>query len=177
MLASEGGNLDNEHRRAYRHGDAFAGIGGFGLAAHQVGWSTEWACEIEPSARLIYGARLGHNELRFDSDIRFSRDIPAIDVLSGGFPCQDLSVAGKREGLVGARSGLFRHLARILHGARPKYFVFENVPGLLSSHQGRDMQTVLHGCSGFCPTIPEGGWGTSGGVIGPAYAVVDLSAN
>lgn len=155
-----------------RHGDAFAGIGGFGLAARNVGWSTVWACEIEPSARLVYGARLGHDGLRFDDNIRFSRDIPELDILTGGFPCQDLSVAGRRAGLAGERSGLFHHLARILHGSRPEFFVFENVPGLLSSHQGGDMQTVLHGCSGFCPTIPDGGWGKSGGVVGPAYAVV-----
>lgn len=157
---------------AYRHGDAFAGIGGFGLATRNVGWETTWACEIEPSARLVYSARLGHHELRFDRDIRISRDVPEFDILTAGFPCQDLSVAGKREGLAGARSGLFHHLTRILHGVRPEWFVFENVPGLLSSHQGRDMQTVLHGCSGFCPTIPDGGWGTSGGIVGPAYAVV-----
>src|SRR6185436_8977083 len=125
------------------HGDAFAGIGGFGLAARRVGWSTAWACEIEPAARSIYSARLGHDGLRFDADIRESRNLPRLDILSGGFPCQDLSVAGKRAGLAGSRSGLFFQLVRILEESRPEWFVFENVPGLLSSNGGRDMGVVL----------------------------------
>lgn len=125
------------------HGDAFAGIGGFGEAARRVGWSTVWACEIEPSARSVYSARLGHDGLRFDIDIRESRDIPSIDILTGGFPCQDISVAGKRRGLAGARSGLFFELVRILESARPTWFCFENVDALLSSNSGRDMGVVL----------------------------------
>jgi DNA (cytosine-5)-methyltransferase 1 len=125
------------------HGDAFAGIGGFGLAAKRVGWNTVWACEIEPSARAIYSARLGHDGLRFDTDIRESQDLPRIDILTGGFPCQDISIAGKRRGLAGKRSGLFFELVRILEISRPAWFVFENVDALLSSNYGRDMGVVL----------------------------------
>lgn len=126
-----------------RHGDAFSGVGGFALAARVVGWSTVWACEIEPSARAVYSERCGYDGLRFDTDIRESRDFPPIDILTGGFPCQDLSVAGRRRGLAGARSGLFFELVRILQESRPEWFVFENVPGLLSSHRGRDMALIL----------------------------------
>lgn len=154
------------------HGDAFAGIGGFGLAARDIGWSTVWACEIEKFCREIYETRLGNDALRFDSDIRYARDIPRIDILTAGFPCQDLSVAGLRLGFAGGvRSSLFYHLARILHAARPEWSVFENVPGLLSSAEGRDMQSVLHGITGACPTMPASGWGNAGFCIGPAYAV------
>ena len=125
------------------HGDAFAGIGGFGLAAKRAGWKTVWACEIEPSARNVYAARLGHDGLRFDSDIRESVDLPPIDILTGGFPCQDISVAGRGAGLAGSRSGLFFELVRILESARPEWFCFENVDALLSINSGRDMGVVL----------------------------------
>jgi DNA (cytosine-5)-methyltransferase 1 len=162
-----------ERTKTMRHGDAFAGIGGFGLAARRRSWRTVWACEIEPSARAVYSARLGHPGLQFDTNIsRVPNIIPDIDILTGGFPCQDLSVAGRRTGLAGERSGLFHHLVRLLHSAGPEWFVFENVPGLLSSERGRDMQSVIHGCTGYAPRIPPNGWGTAGGAIGPAgYAV------
>lgn len=142
------------------HGDAFAGIGGFGLAARRAGMRTVWACEIEPTARAIYSARLGVE--RFDSDIRESRNLPALDVLTGGFPCQDLSVAGKRAGLAGGRSGLFFELVRILEESRPEWFVFENVPGLLSSNQGRDMGVALS-------TLVECGYGVAYRVLNAQF--------
>jgi DNA (cytosine-5)-methyltransferase 1 len=145
-----------------RHGDAFAGIGGFGLAARRLGWETVWAAEIEPSARSVYAARLGRAGLRFDRDIRESRELPAIDVLTGGFPCQDLSVAGKRAGLAGSRSGLFFELARILDESRPTWFVFENVPGLLSSNSGRDMGVVLS-------TLAELGYGVAWRILNAQF--------
>lgn len=126
-----------------KHGDAFCGIGGFGLAARRVGWSTVWAAEINDAARAVYAARLGNPGLTFDRDIRDSRDLPHINILTGGFPCQDLSVAGRRGGLAASRSGLFFQLVRILQASRPEWFVFENVPGLLSSNRGRDMAIVL----------------------------------
>lgn len=144
------------------HGDAFAGIGGFGLAAKRAGWETVWACEIGPSARAVYAARLGHDGLRFDRDIRESRNLPPIDILTGGFPCQDLSVAGRRKGLSGSRSGLFFELVRILEESRPQWFVFENVPGLLSSNQGRDMGVVLS-------SLVECGYGVAWRILNSRY--------
>lgn len=79
------------------------------------------------------------------SDIRDVRgaDWRGTDIFCGGFPCQDLSVAGKRKGLAGARSGLFHELVRVVDEARPRYLVWENVPGLLSSSGGRDFGVVL----------------------------------
>jgi DNA (cytosine-5)-methyltransferase 1 len=64
-------------------------------------------------------------------------------IIAGGFPCQDLSVAGKRAGLAGARSGLFWEAARIVDEAQSEYFILENVPGLLSSNGGKDFGVVL----------------------------------
>lgn len=121
---------------------------------------TVWACEIEPSARAIYSARLGGG--RFDADIREARNLPPIDILTGGFPCQDLSVAGKRGGLAGSRSGLFFELARILAESRPEWFVFENVPGLLSSNSGRDMGVVLS-------TLVELGYGVAWRILNAQF--------
>ena len=66
-----------------------------------------------------------------------------LESLRGGFPCQDLSVAGKRAGLAGNRSGLFWQICRLLEETKSKYFILENVPGLLSSNDGRDMATVI----------------------------------
>jgi DNA (cytosine-5)-methyltransferase 1 len=68
---------------------------------------------------------------------------PALDILCGGFPCQDLSVAGNRAGLAGERSGLFHEFARIIDLVRPRWVLIENVPGLLSSNGGRDFGIVL----------------------------------
>src|SRR5690606_35986875 len=70
-------------------------------------------------------------------------DLEPVDLVCGGFPCQDLSVAGRRAGLAGARSGLWWEFHRILAGLRPRWVVIENVPGLLSSNGGRDMGTLL----------------------------------
>ncbi len=79
----------------------------------------------------------------------------AIDLLCGGFPCQDLSVAGKRAGLDGARSGLFHEFARIASVLMPKWILLENVPGLLSSNDGADFLTVLDALQnlGYIPEV------------------------
>jgi len=68
---------------------------------------------------------------------------PSRGIIAGGFPCQDVSVAGKRAGLAGARSGLFWEAARIVEEAQSEYFILENVPGLLSSNKGADFGVVI----------------------------------
>jgi DNA (cytosine-5)-methyltransferase 1 len=78
------------------------------------------------------------------ADMRTFRGRTA-DVVSGGFPCQDVSVAGKRQGLAGSRSGLWWEFHRILAAIRPTWLVVENVPGLLSSNDGRDFAAILGG--------------------------------
>lgn len=92
-------------------------------------------------------------------------------VWSGGFPCQDLSLAGRRKGLVGERSGLYFEFHRLIAGVLPDYVVIENVPGLLSSNQGRDFAVVLAGLTGVVCDVPEDGWGNAGIARGKVYHV------
>jgi len=128
------------HARPLRVGELFAGIGGFGLAAERAGCSVEWAVEIDPFASRVYERRFPR--VRRFPDVRDFDGTP-VDCITGGFPCQDVSVAGKRKGLIGERTGLFWEIIRIAQGLRPRWLLLENVPGLLSSHRGRDFETVL----------------------------------
>ncbi len=119
----------------------FAGIGGFDLGFERAGMKAIAQVECDMNCRTILGLHWPDVELH--DDVREYIPSPVPDVLCGGFPCQDLSVAGKRAGLAGERSGLFHEFARILAEVTPEWFVLENVPGLLSSNGGRDMGTVL----------------------------------
>ncbi len=93
-----------------------------------------------------------------------------LDVEIGGSPCQDLSVAGKRAGLVGARSSLFHQQLRIFHAARTfcgcRFLAWENVPGAFSSNKGRDFAVVVGALAGCELTVPRDGWGTEGMALG-----------
>lgn len=128
-----------------RHIDLFSGMLGFSEALRRAfpeSYELVLACEIEPTCqRVIRHHRPG---VRLVKDVRGLRgERGEADIVTFGSPCQDLSVAGRREGLAGERSGLFFHAVRILEAVRPRWFIFENVPGLLSSNGGRDMGTVL----------------------------------
>lgn len=127
------------------YGSLFSGAGGFDLGFDAAGLSCRWQCEIDPQASKVL-ARHWPGVARF-SDIRTVRNkgLAPVDVVVGGFPCQDLSVAGKRKGLSGERSGLFYELLRVVRLCRPRFVVWENVPGLLSSDDGRDFGRVLRG--------------------------------
>ena len=92
--------------------------------------------------------------------------------MAGGSPCQDLSVAGRRQGLDGARSGLFWHQCRVADQAAAPWVVWENVGGALSSNDGADFAAVLWGLTGTCPGVPDGGWRTAGVVVGPKRTAV-----
>jgi DNA (cytosine-5)-methyltransferase 1 len=124
-------------------GSTFSGIGGLDLALQRAGWDCRWQVEIDGAANRVLARRW--------PDVRRYGDIAAVDpaelvpvdLLCGGFPCQDLSVAGARAGLAGARSGLFHEFVRLAAGLRPRWLLIENVPGLLSSNGGRDMGTVV----------------------------------
>lgn len=121
----------------------FAGIGGFDLGLERAG--CEVVAQIEQDAncqRLL--------ETRFPGRVRLGNimtvpaaALPACDILCGGWPCQDLSVAGLRGGLAGDRSGLFYQFTRLAHDLQPPFLLWENVPGLLSSDEGRDMLRVV----------------------------------
>jgi DNA (cytosine-5)-methyltransferase 1 len=145
-----------------RVGTAFSGIGGFDLAFENAGMELTWAIEIDPAARAVM--RDHWPQLTIYEDIKEVRgvDVARVDVLCGGFPCQDLSVAGRRAGLAGERSGLFYEFARLADELRPAWLVIENVPGLLSSNGGRDMGAVLG-------TLAELGYGYAYRVLDAQY--------
>lgn len=128
----------------------FAGVGGFDIAAERAGIDPVVACEIDPQARGVLQHRLPNTTLINDvKDVTGERLTelgldPRRTVITGGFPCQDLSIAGKQAGLEGGeRSSLFFEIVRILREFNPQWFILENVPGLLSSKGGRDMGIVV----------------------------------
>lgn len=146
----------------------FSGIGGFDLGFERAGMTCLAQVEIDANARAVL-ARHFPTVQQFE-DVRHvgRHNLPACDVLCGGFPCQDLSVAGDRAGLAGERSGLYFEFQRIIMELRPTYVVIENVPGLFSSNDGRDFAIVLGGLTGVIPDVPEGGWGNAGVARGRA---------
>ena len=124
-------------------GSLFAGIGGFDLGFEREGFDVAWSVEWDRNAQAVLrqqfpNAKVFGDIREVDPDL-----LERVDVICGGFPCQDLSVAGKRAGLSGERSGLFHDAMRLVRKLKPKILVLENVPGLLSSNNGLDFATVL----------------------------------
>jgi DNA (cytosine-5)-methyltransferase 1 len=124
-------------------GSLFSGIGGFDLAFRNAGARTAWLVEIEPRCQQVLARHFPDALILSDVREVGAHNLPRVDVISFGSPCQDLSVAGKRAGLDGARSGLFFEAARIIRELRPTFALWENVPGALSSADGRDFGAVL----------------------------------
>jgi len=121
-------------------GELFAGIGGFSLGLERAGMQCRWQVEIDNYARRVLQKHWP--DVRRHDDVRTfppAGDDYSVDVICGGFPCQDISVAGKGAGLAGARSGLWYEFSRIIGELRPRYVIVENVAALLS----RGMDTVL----------------------------------
>ncbi|MFI5202209.1 MAG: DNA cytosine methyltransferase, partial [Candidatus Kapaibacterium sp.] len=137
---------------ALTFGSLFSGIGGFDLGFERAGMECLWQCEIEPNARKVLKNHWPDVKLYEDVTKIKIKELARVDVICGGFPCQDLSIAGKRKGLAGERSGLWHEFHRILKGVRPAWCVIENVPGLLSSDEGRDFSIILSGLVelGYC---------------------------
>jgi DNA (cytosine-5)-methyltransferase 1 len=125
-------------------GSLFSGIGGFDLGFERAGMRCAWQCEIDAAARGVLTRQFGKPIIEDVRDVR-NGNIAAVDLVCGGFPCQDLSVAGKRAGLAGERSGLWFEFRRVLDELRPQWVVIENVPGLLSSNGGADFAVILRG--------------------------------
>ena len=188
-------------------GSLFAGIGGFDLAAENVGMEIAWQSEndVEASAVLAHhwpevtnygdihdihvagvsgkrhdlageGSQLDRRSTRSganangepnarslrDEGVTDDRTPSAVDVLCGGFPCQDYSVAGRREGLVGDRGALWWQFHRLIGELRPTWVVAENVPGLLSSRDGQDFETIIR-------SLTELGYGVVWTVLDAQY--------
>jgi DNA (cytosine-5)-methyltransferase 1 len=118
-------------------GSAFAGIGGFDLGREQAGFETRWQIEIDPFRRAV----LAHHwpDVPRHADIREVRTdaLETVDLVCGGFPCEDISRAGRRAGIGGAKSGLWSELHRITRDLRPGYLLLENSTSLLVRGLGR----------------------------------------
>jgi DNA-cytosine methyltransferase len=126
----------------------FAGVGGFDLGLERSGHTCVGQVEIDKHARLVLDKHWP-NVPKHD-DVRTAKEwadaiglVGTTDLVCGGFPCQDVSVAGKRAGIAGARSGLFFDALEFAVHIKAKYLILENVPGLLSSNNGRDFGVVI----------------------------------
>lgn len=160
-------------------GSLFDGSGGFPLAAFMCGGVPLWASEVEPYPIAVTKSRFPHMKHLGDVTQIKGDEIEPVDVLSFGFPCQDVSIAGGRKGVKHedngdeetTRSGLFHEAVRIIkemrdatNGLYPTFAVFENVPGLLSSKRGSDFRTVLEELikivepNAVMPGVPKNGW-------------------
>ena len=120
----------------------FSGIGGFDIGLKRAGMRTVAFCEFEPYCQAVLKRHWPevpiYDDVRTLSADTLRRDgVWPIDVIAGGFPCQDLSYAGKRAGIEGERSGLWSEFARLIGEVRPRFAIMENVPGLLSAGHGR----------------------------------------
>lgn len=112
-------------------GSLFTGYGGFDLGLEAAGFEIAWQCEIDEHCNSVL--RRHWPKVQRFKDVHDVRSVRQVDVLAGGFPCQDLSVAGRRAGLGGERSGLWWEFHRIIGEQSPAVVLVENVPGLLSS--------------------------------------------
>lgn len=123
----------------------FTGIGGFDLGFERAGMQCVAQVEFDKRAREVL--RKHWPDVALHEDVRNvgKHNLPTVDLVCGGFPCQDLSVAGKRKGLDGERSGLWFEFHRIIGELKPRWVVIENVPGLLTSNRGRDFAVILDG--------------------------------
>jgi len=130
--------------------DLFSGIGGFSLGLERAGMEAIASCEFNPYCRKVLKKHWPdtpiHEDVRF-LDGREYRG--SVDVVCGGFPCQDLSAAGKRSGLEGDKSSLYREMLRIISECLPRYAIFENVANFLVGDGGRWFSKFLYDLSAF----------------------------
>ena len=165
-------------------GSLFDGSAGFPLAGVMYGMTPVWASEVEPYPIRVTTKRLPSMKHYGDISKMNGAEIEPVDVITGGSPCQDMSVAGKRAGLDGERSCLFREQIRIIkemreatNGQYPRYMVWENVPGAFSSNKGDDFRCVLEETArikdaGFNVPMPEKNkWSTAGLIMGDGFSI------
>lgn len=171
-------------------GSLFDGSGGFPLAGILAGVTPLWASEIEPFAVRVTTARLPQMQHYGDVSAISGADLPPVDIITFGSPCQDMSIAGKRSGLDGSRSSLFYEAIRIVkemrektNGEKPRFICWENVPGAFSSNKGEDFRAVLEAVIGIkeptaqVPAPGKKGWPYADYYVGDgwsaAYRVLD----
>ena len=173
-------------------GSLFDGSGGFPLAGALFGIEPVWASEIEPYPIRVTKARFPNMKHLGDVTKINGAEIEPVDIITFGSPCQDLSVAGKQAGIHdGERSNLFFEAIRIIKEMRqhdrdigrpdellrPRFAVWENVPGAFSSNKGKDFQAVLDSFCEVCDKgfhVPEpknGKWFHAGCIVGRGYSL------
>ena len=129
-------------RAAMKTVGLFAGVGGLELGLSRAGHGTELLCEIEPGAQAVLRAKFP--EVALHDDVTTLRTLPkGTELLVGGFPCQDLSQAGKTAGIEGSRSGLVGEVFRLLERHDVPWVVLENVPFMLQLSAGRAMDVIV----------------------------------
>ena len=137
-------------------GSLFDGSGGFPLGGLLAGITPVWASEIEPFPIRVTTKRLPFMKHYGNISAMDGSKIEPVDIITFGSPCQDMSVAGRRDGLDGSRSSLFYEAVRIIKemgcatdGKYPRWICWENVPGSYSSNKGKDFQSVLEAVIGI----------------------------
>lgn len=140
-----------------------SGIEAASVAWHSIGWQPVAFAEIDKFPSAVLEARWpGVPNLGDMTSIEGEKYHGAVDVLIGGTPCQDFSIAGKRAGLSGERSGLAMHFARLVRDIQPRWIIWENVPGAFSTNRGRDF-------SAFVGTLADFGYGLAWRVLDAQY--------
>ena len=165
-------------------GSLFDGSGGFPLAGILAGVTPLWASEIEPFAVRVTTKRLPQMKHYGDVSQMRGADLPPVDIITFGSPCQDMSIAGRRDGLDGSRSSLFYEAIRIVkemrektNGEKPRFIVWENVPGAFSSNKGQDFKAVLEAVIGIkepaaqVPAPEKRGWPNADYYVGDGWSV------
>lgn len=162
-------------------GSLFDGSGGFPLGGLMCGIKPIWASEIEPFAIRVTTKRLPFMKHLGDINTIDGSKIEPVDIITFGSPCQDVSIAGKREGLDGKRSSLFYEAIRVIkemrrktNGKYPRYCLWENVPGALSSNRGEDFKNVLKSICQIKENVsvpkPEK-WSNAGKIVGDNFSL------
>ena len=174
--------MEQQNSKAMTLGSLFDGSGGFPLGGVLAGITPKWASEIEPFPIRVTTARFPNIKHYGDISTLDGSELEPVDIISFGSPYQNLSVAGKREGLDGDRSSLFYEAIRIVkemreatNGKYPRYIVWENVPGAFSSNRGEDFKAVL---TEICKVKDEqvsiskpAKWENAGRIMGDGYSV------
>lgn len=163
-------------------GSLFDGSGGFPLGGMLAGITPLWASEIEPFAVRVTTKRLPQMKHYGDVSALNGADLPPVDIITFGSPCQDMSIAGKRSGLDGSRSSLFYEAVRIIkemrcatNGKYPRFCVWENVPGAFSSNKGEDFRCVLESlCRVKDETVSvprHEKWSAAGNIVADGFSI------
>lgn len=129
--------------QTYTAVELFCGIGGFRIACDNCGIKTIWANDLSRESCDVYASAFGNQEVHCGDISELKRDVPQHDLLTGGFPCQPFSSAGKKQGVRDARGTLFQEIVDVVQKHKPKWFILENVKRLLTMENGDHFATIL----------------------------------